>query len=443
MPHARPNILYLHSHDSGQYLQPYGHAVPTPRLQALAESGVVFRQAFAAAPACAPSRAALLTGQSAHAAGMDGLTMSGFEINCGQHLAAVLNNAGYVSGLAGFQHVVLDDQRDRLPYTFRKPDRGHTTVGWASRFLQDRADDRQPFFLDVGFLETHRKGPDFWRDDDLPIDARYVRPPACLPDTPEVRLDWARYLASAYSLDRRVASILDALHATGLAGNTLVLFTTDHGLPFPGIKPNATEQGLAVALILAGPPVHAMRGTVNDALVWQPDLFPTICELAETPTPDWVAARSLWPLLQGRTDRLHEAVFGEMTFHGRYDPQRTIRTNRYRLIERFDPNPRPGQRIHDHTDEGLSRELWRRSGWFDQQVPQLQLYDLILDPGCGRNLADDPQHAAVTNDLRRQLHTWMRDTGDRLLDGPIPLPAGRDFGLADDGSIIALPPPHR
>jgi N-sulfoglucosamine sulfohydrolase len=439
----QPNVLYLHSHDTGRYIQPYGHRVDTPRLQALAESGVVFRHAFAAAPACAPSRAALLTGQAAHSAGMDGLTMSGFEIDCRQHVAAVLNDAGYVTGLAGFQHVVRDEDRDRLPYTHRKPAQGFTTEQWAGGFLRDRALDGQPFFLDVGFMETHRKGPDFWRDEDIPIDARYVSPPARFPDTPEVRLDWARYLASAQSLDRRIGSVLDALAEHGLDRNTLVIFTTDHGLAFPGIKPNATEEGLAVSLIMAGPPLGQMKGEVCDALIWQPDLYPTLCELAQTPTPPWVQARSLWPLLRGEADSLHEAVFGEVTYHGRYDPQRTVRTPRYRLVERFDDEPYPGQRIHDHTDEGPTRELWKRSGWHAVEVPRVQLYDTVFDPMCMNNLAADPDRADVLNHLRRRLRDWMRETGDKLLDGPIPLPGGRDFGRGSDGSIIALPPPDQ
>ena len=74
----RPNILYLHSHDSGRYVQPYGHAVPTPNLQRLAEEGVRFRQAYYAAPTCSPSRAALLTGQASHSCGQFGLVNRGF-----------------------------------------------------------------------------------------------------------------------------------------------------------------------------------------------------------------------------------------------------------------------------------------------------------------------------------------------------------------------------
>ena len=83
----RPNVLYIHSHDTGRYVQPYGHAIPTPAMQRLAEQGVLFRQAFSAAPTCSPSRAGLLTGQCAHSAGMIGLAHRGFSLHdYGRHI---------------------------------------------------------------------------------------------------------------------------------------------------------------------------------------------------------------------------------------------------------------------------------------------------------------------------------------------------------------------
>ncbi len=107
------NVLYLHSHDTGRYLQPYGHACQTPNLQRLAEAGVLFRNAFSAAPTCSPSRAALLTGQSPHSAGMLGLAHRGFRLrDPSQHIAHVLTNHGFASTLVGMQHVTDGDPRE-------------------------------------------------------------------------------------------------------------------------------------------------------------------------------------------------------------------------------------------------------------------------------------------------------------------------------------------
>jgi len=111
----RPNILYVHSHDSGRYVQPYGHAIPTPNIQHLAEEGVLFRQAFCAGPTCSPSRAALLTGMAPHNAGMIGLAHRGFSLHdYRQHLANVLKDAGYRTALAGVQHVA--DRPETIGY---------------------------------------------------------------------------------------------------------------------------------------------------------------------------------------------------------------------------------------------------------------------------------------------------------------------------------------
>src|ERR1700681_1406516 len=106
---ARPNILYIHSHDTGRYLQPYGHAVPAPNLQRLAEGGGVFRKAFNAAPTCSPSRASLLTGMCPHTNGMRGLAHRGFALNdYKQHILHTLRGSGYSTTLIGLQHIAVD-----------------------------------------------------------------------------------------------------------------------------------------------------------------------------------------------------------------------------------------------------------------------------------------------------------------------------------------------
>src|ERR1700728_4649309 len=101
-----PNILYLNSHDTGRYVQPYGNAVPTPNIQWLADQGVMFRNAFSAAPSCSGSRAALLTGSYCHNNGMIGLAHRGFSLyDYGQHIVHPLHDAGYETHLIGEQHV--------------------------------------------------------------------------------------------------------------------------------------------------------------------------------------------------------------------------------------------------------------------------------------------------------------------------------------------------
>lgn len=160
---THPNILYIHSHDTGRYIQPYGHAIATPHLQRLADEGVLFRNACSAAPTCSPSRAALLTGQSPHSSGMLGLAHRGFRLHdYDQHLVHTLRGAGYTSVLAGMQHLAKDPTELGYDEILATATNEAAHVGKvAAEYLQKHAasNSAQPFFMDAGFFETHREFP--------------------------------------------------------------------------------------------------------------------------------------------------------------------------------------------------------------------------------------------------------------------------------------------
>ena len=153
-----PNIVYLHSHDTGRYVQPYGHPVPTPNIQRLADQGLLFRQAFCGAPSCSGSRAVLLTGQWAHVNGMMGLAHRGFRLNdYRHHLVHTLRKAGYWSGLVGEQHLSVEPEE--LGYdAIGDVDTTHveSVVPATLELLAERPEGR-PLFLSVFFFETHRE----------------------------------------------------------------------------------------------------------------------------------------------------------------------------------------------------------------------------------------------------------------------------------------------
>ena len=98
------HILYIHTHDSGRILSPYGYKVPTPEMESFAKEAAVFRNAYCASPTCSPSRAALLTGTYPHQNGMLGLAQRGFELDCSRHLVQYLNHHDYHTTLCGIQH---------------------------------------------------------------------------------------------------------------------------------------------------------------------------------------------------------------------------------------------------------------------------------------------------------------------------------------------------
>ncbi|WP_402464047.1 sulfatase family protein [Isoptericola aurantiacus] len=419
MPAARrPNIVYIHSHDTGRYVSPYGYEAPTPHLQRLAEGGVVFRDAYSVAPTCSPSRAALTTGRYPHEVGMLGLANRGFSLHdYGLHLAPVLGTAGYTTALAGVQHVTTDwaeiGYTEVLPIASRDaPDVSAAAV----EFLARRAgSDDGPFFLDVGFRETHRH----FDEADERDDPRWQRPPDPLPDIPEVRDEMAQFRASLRRLDDGIGTVLEALDEHGLAEDTLVVCTTDHGLPFPSMKGQLTTHGLGVMLLVRGPGFTG--GRVVDAMVSQLDVYPTICVAAGLPAPDGLRGCALQPLAAGEVDRLHDAVYGETTFHVAYTPQRALRTERWVYVRRFEER---GSRPILNEAESPTLDAMVAHGWSDLPRERELLYDRFLDPNESANLASDERVRTVLEDLRGRLDAWMADTDDPLCHGPVAPPPG-------------------
>lgn len=421
-----PNVVYIHSHDTGRYVQPYGYAVPTPNTQRLAEEGALFRNAFSAAPTCSPSRAALLTGECPHCCGMFGLVNRGFDLELrGHHLVRTLNAAGYTTALAGTQHVARDIATIGYDQVFKSGDQDAGAISSVARDFLTSA-PAEPFFLDAGFIDTHRPFPHSGEDDD----PRYLRPPAPIPDTAATRRDMAGYIASARRLDAGIGAILAALDETGVAGRTLVICTTDHGPAFPAMKCNLTAHGTGVMLILRGPGGFT-GGQVSDALVSQLDLYPTICDLAGIPHPEWLQGASLLPLIHGEQEHIHDAIFAEVSYHAAYEPMRSVRTDRWSYIRRFDGRDRP---VLPNCDDGPSKTIWLETGWPDRPVAPEQLFDLAFDPQERANLAADPDHDAVRAEMATRLDQWMRETDDPLLRGPVPAPSGARLNNPDDRS---------
>ena len=379
--------------------------MPTPNLQQLAEQGVLFRRAYCAAPTCSPSRAALLTGQSPHSAGMLGLANRGFVLgNFNQHIIHTLKPAGYTSALAGIQHL-----------TNAKYHRGAEAVGYDHILTTDynqahtaaadfiRSQPAEPFWLTVGFFETHREYPT-----EHDVDPAYVQPPAPFPDTPRHRQDMANYIAMAQILDAKIGHVLDALDEAGIRENTLVIYTTDHGLAFPDMKCSLTDHGIGVALIMQGAGLF-QGGRAIDAMVSHIDIFPTLCELLDIEPPAWLQGHSILPLLRGEAVAIRDEVFAEVSYHAAYEPKRAVRSERYKYIRRYDKRESP---VLSNIDDGLAKSEWVEFGFAEQAPAPEQLYDTLLDPNERVNLIDDPDHAAILADMRARLDRWMRDTDD-------------------------------
>ncbi len=412
---SRPHIIYLHSHDTGRYISPYGFRLPTPHLQRLAEEGVLFRKAFSAAPTCSPSRAALLTGSSPHSCGQLGLTNRGFNLrDTHKHLCHTLKTVGYHTALFGVSH--LHTNQELLGYDRRTPltARDSTRItDEAVAFMQE--DHAQPFFASIGYFETHRRFP----DPDPDLNPAYLTPPLPLPDLPAIRQDMAAYATMVRRLDHHYGRILQALVQAGLTDNTLIIATTDHGLAFPLMKCNLTDHGTGVLLIMRGPGFQG--GRVMDGLVSHVDLFPTLCDYLDITPPAWLEGTSLMPLVDGSREEVNDHVFAEVTYHAAHEPKRAVRTQRYKYVRRYDQEDTPPMA---NIDASISKDVMLDLGLRTRPRAQEQLYDLMWDPHEAHNLAPQPASLGVLADMRQRLDAWMERTQDPLRQGAVLAPEG-------------------
>lgn len=421
------NIVYLHSHDTGRYIEPYGYAVPTPNLMAFAQESVMFRHAYCAGPTCSPSRAALLTGMAPHTNGMMGLAHRGFALNdYSQHAVQFLNSIGYETVLCGIQHEA--SRSSSIGYKRILADSAKTgeddlrNAELAAEYIKS-ARKGEPFFLAFGMFSTHRDYPEL----DGTVNPDYVIPPFPLADTPENRNDMAAYIMLARTMDRCAGIVLQALRESGHEENTLIIYTTDHGPAFPRMKCSLYDTGIGVSLIMKHPS-FSRSGTAIDSLVSHVDILPTIYDLIGMQAPEHLQGVSLLPLLRNQAVSVRSEVFSEVSYHAAYEPMRCIRTERYKLIKKYGPRLSP---VLANIDDGSAKSFLVDRGLQNETYSEEMLFDLALDPVERINLIHQESHHKIAMDLRSRLENWMVETKDPLLQGDVPLPAGARINTPD------------
>jgi len=251
-------------------------------------------------------------------------------------------------------------------------------------------------------------------------DPKDVIVPPFLPDSPEVRRELAEYYQSISRMDRGVGLLIDMLRELGQLENTLIIFISDNGMPWPGAKTTLYDAGIHLPLLVTGPGVP--QGRTTDALVSYADITPTILNLARAKGPAYkLPGRSFLPIVAAQTARGWDAVFASHQFHEitmEY-PMRSIITARYQYIVNLTPE----------REFPFAADLWGSATWQgirkrgdtmmgQKQIaeylhrPKEELYDLSADPNELRNLAADPTHAETLAGLRRRVRQWQRDTND-------------------------------
>lgn len=416
------NILYIHTHDSGTYFKPYGYDVPTPNLDAFSKEAVCFDQAYCCSPTCSPSRAALLTGRYPHTNGMIGLGNRGFAIqDYRQHLVQKLNQEGYDTVLCGIQHEYA---------RYKDHEKGASMIGYQHDIttdcgqycdqdlvLWDKAntqaavdwiqhkEHQQPFFLSMGFFSTHREYPNFSKQYE---ELSKKELPDFLLKEDVVREDWAGHLESLSMFDQNFGKIIQALKDNGLYDSTLIIFTTDHGIPYPFAKCTLFDSGIHVALVMRYPGA-ASNGLHYSGLISHVDVAPTICDLLKLPLDEEYQGISFAPVLDDVEKVLRGSIFAEVNFHTSYEPMRCIRTNRYKLICSYDSY----HQVHrSNIDNSPTKEFYEDHHLLDKELAGVSLYDILLDPTESKNLINEEAYQSVYEDMKKQLLLWQVQTQD-------------------------------
>lgn len=421
------NIIYIHTHDSGRILSPYGYSIPTPNLMKFCQEALLFRQAFSVAPTCSPSRAGLLTGMYPHSNGMLGLAQRGFGLNdYSNHLVSYLKSHHYHTVLCGIQHesgsYLSQEGSQMIGYhenitedagRYKEEELYQWDLENADRVVQwiKTSSSDTPFFLSYGLFCTHREYP---IQIDLDIEPNYILPPYPTPDCDITRKDFARFQTSAKYFDRAFGSVIKALKEKGIYDNTIIIVTTDHGISVPYSKSFLYDSGIGVALMMRVP--HKKIG-ITDSLVSQIDIFPTLCDLLNLPKPEYLQGISFNELFDNPCADTREEIFAEFNFHTSYEPMRTIRTKRHKYIRCYDTeylkiNP-------SNTDNSYIKDIYLQNNYSSRPKDTEEFYDLLYDPGERCNLINNSEYEEIVNKLKKKLYDYQITTNDYIINGQL------------------------
>lgn len=462
------NVLLILADDGGFETQVYNNSVcQTPHLLELSRRGFVFDKAFTIVSSCSPSRASLLSGLPPHQNGMYGLhqKVHGFQSFAEvQALPLVLSRHGIRTGIIGKKHVGPESV---YPFDFAHTEenssilqvgRNITRIKHLLRkFL--RANDSRPFFLYVAFHDPHRCGhthPEFgefcekfgngspgmgsipdWTPQ--PYDPSNVVVPYFVPDTPASRRDIAAQYTTVGRLDQGIGLVLRELADAGYRDNTLVIYSSDNGIPFPNGRTNLYEPGIKEPFVVSDPTRPQSFSKRSNATVSLLDIMPTVLDWFELPLPSYsifgeevtFTGASILPLLEDRdASASRDTVYGSHGLHEitMYYPMRSVRTDRFKLVHNLNfrmPFPIDQdfyvsptfQDILNRTRRGIPVP-WSKNltSYYDRS--EWELYDLQDDPHEIRNLAESASHAGLLHVLKDRLRKWQAATKDPWICAP-------------------------
>lgn len=477
---AERNIIFFVTDDESPTLGCYGDPVAaSPHIDAIAADGTVFLNAFATTASCSASRSVIMSGLHNHLNGQYGHQhsyhkFSSFPDVASLALPRVLAGAGYRTGHIGKYHVAPEAVYHFDTYL---KGNGRNAVEMAEKcreFIASQSDER-PFFLYFGTADPHRGGGDdatselqfkpnlfgnkpehgsFPGVNEVFFDPAKVPVPPFLPDTPECRAELAQYYQSCARVDQGVGRLVEILKEAGLYDKTLIVFTSDHGMAFPGAKTTVYEPGLRVPFVVRNP-YEPQRGVKSKAMISHIDITPSLLDFAgglntKTNRPkNWMSPQELaktdpnapegenrngghkftgyhgksWIPILGDAEAKHwETIFASHTFHEiqMYYPMRVVRDDKYKLI----------WNIAHGLPYPFASDLWSASSWQAQYAQgtsamygqktvsdyifrtPFELYDMEKDPHETENLAIKSEFAEVLKTYQVKLKQFQKEMDD-------------------------------
>ena len=438
--HKRPNIVLMIADDMNwNDCGAYGHAnIRTPNIDRLASRGMRFDHAYLTVSSCSPSRSSIITGKYPHNTGaeqlhwplppdsvtfVEKLTAAGYYTaaagkwhlgeSAKSHFSVV-----YEASTAGFQ-LPSGAAANASPSTKRMVARQPSGCENWIPALRERPKDK-PFFMWLAALDPHREYESGVLDP--PHRLTDVIVPPHLPDTPDVREDLRLYYDEIGRLDQYVGRVVSELEKQNIADNTMIIFISDNGRPFPRDKTTLYDGGIRTPLIVSWPG-QVEHATVSKSMVSSVDLAPTILEAARIEPADSFEGTSFGPVLHDPQVSVRDYIFAEDHWHDYEDQGRAVANQRFKLIRNdytdlaSTPSADAGRSLtwqamlKLHRSNRLSR---LQQSCFQVPRPRFELYDLETDPMESTNLAKDIRYSKTLLSMQTALAEWTSRTKDYL-----------------------------
>jgi arylsulfatase A-like enzyme len=417
----RPNIIVFIADDAGMDFGCYGNlSIKTPHIDRLAAQGVKFNKAFLTSPQSSPSRTSMMTGMFAHTIGTEDLHT---PLSAGiRMMPSYFREGGYYTGSMLKTHWGEEGDKQfnqMIPggYLPNQGDLTEETYANYARFIDESKE--QPFFLWVGFADPHRPyNREVCPQRNSPEE---VLVPPYLIDGPDTRRDLADYYNEITRMDRNIGKMLSILEQKGKINNTIIVFLSDNGMPFPRAKGSLYDSGIQTPLIFVWDRVIKPGKVHENGLVCSIDLLPTLLSLAGITPPEDIYGESFHELALDPTRRGRDYIYAERNWHNTDEYIRCIRSEKYKLIyNAYYELPHGTAADLSSSPSWYELKKWQKEGKLIGNQKQLfiaprsmiELYDLENDPFELDNIADIPQHIPEGRKLARLLVQWQKDTDD-------------------------------